>query len=102
MLAQSKTTGSEQVNAPADTGGAVFPEPEKTVKKTVPKPITVAITISDARQLYELYQNLEAADAHYQTCQSRGFRDHMQKVYRAANVQSAFAELKSQLDNMTK
>lgn len=59
---------------------------------------TITIPIKEAKQLYELYKNIEAADGIYHACQSRSFRDHMSKVYRATNVAKAYDKLKSLLE----
>ena len=58
------------------------------------------ITISRkvAEQLYDLYNNVSAADAHYQRCQSDNFRLHVKAVYQNAGVSAAFDELKQKID----
>lgn len=56
---------------------------------------TVTISVTDAERLYDLYNNVEMADAHFHTCQSANFRMHIQSVYRAPNVKSAYDKLKS-------
>lgn len=56
-------------------------------------PTAVSIPIKYAEQLLELYRNIEAADAHFQRCQSDLFRNHMKGVYQAPLVADAFAAL---------
>ena len=66
-------------------------------------PKTVTIPIDKARCLLDLYNNIEAADAHFQRCQSDLFRQHMAAVYKAPLVASAFEALRAvvaELDNM--
>lgn len=53
----------------------------------------ITLTKEEARQLYSLYENVELADAHFHTCQSHQFRQHLQGVYKAENVSRAFAKL---------
>ena len=60
--------------------------------------MTISITKECAEKLFDLYANVEAADAHYKRCQSDNFRIHVQSVYKNAGVAAAFAELKSQID----
>lgn len=60
----------------------------------------MAITIDreTAEKLYDLYNNIVAADAHYKRCQSDNFRMHVKSVYQAKTVETAFETLKTQLD----
>lgn len=60
----------------------------------------MAITIDreTAEKLYDLYNNIVAADAHYKRCQGDNFRMHVKSVYQAKTVESAFEALKAQLD----
>ena len=62
------------------------------------------ITISRevAKQLYDLYNNVSAADAHYKRCQSDNFRVHIKAVYQSMAIESAYAELKAALDEAEK
>lgn len=64
----------------------------------------MAITISKetAEKLYDLYQNVTAADAHYLRCQSDNFRLHVSSVSQNAGVAAAFAELRQQIDEARK
>lgn len=55
----------------------------------------IVLDLDDAKRLYELYHNVEAADAHFQTCQSTNFRQHIQSVYKAANIRAAFEKLET-------
>lgn len=74
-------------------------------KKTVVEPTIkekaiekkVELSIGTAKRIYELYNNIEAADAHFQTCQSVNFRQHMQSVYKARNIANAFEELNEKI-----
>lgn len=61
---------------------------------------TIAIPLNVAEKLYELYMNVELADAHFHSCQSPNFRQHVQSVYKAANIKSAFDKLKSEIDSV--
>lgn len=60
----------------------------------------MAITISKetAEKLYDLYNNIESADAHYLRCQSDYFRLHVKDVYQNAGVKAAFDELRQQIE----
>ncbi len=58
-------------------------------------PPAVSIPVHQAEQLLELYRNIEAADAHFQRCQSDSFRQHVKSVYRAPNVAAAYEQLKA-------
>lgn len=69
---------------------------EAPVQET-PMPDTIGVSVKDALQLYELYKTIEAADAHFESCQSRSFRDFMQRTYKATNVEKAYATLKASL-----
>lgn len=53
----------------------------------------VTIPLQQARQMLELYRNIEAADAHFMRCQSDLFRSHTKGVYQAPLVAGAFAFL---------
>lgn len=57
----------------------------------------VSIPIQQAKQLIELYRNIEAADAHFKSCQSELFRNHMRAVYQAPLVAGAFEALQKTL-----
>lgn len=54
---------------------------------------TVSIPLETAQQALELFRNVEAADAHFQTCQSIPFRQHVRSVYRAPNVEAAYRDI---------
>lgn len=58
----------------------------------------ITISRAVAEQLYDLYNNVSAADAHYQRCQSDNFRLHVQSVYKNAGVSGAFEALKQKID----
>lgn len=68
------------------------------VVETVEAPATVTIPVATANYLYDLYRNIESADAHFHRCQSDNFRQHVVSVYNAANVRNAFSLLKSAID----
>lgn len=59
----------------------------------------ITIPRSVAEQLYELYHNVESADAHYKRCQSDNFRVHVKSVYQSKAIENAFADLKNALDS---
>lgn len=59
---------------------------------------TITLTIEQAEQILELYRNAEAADAHFKNCQSDLFRQHMQGVYRAPLVATAFQQLREAVE----
>ena len=69
-------------------------------KKTSEAPQTVTLTKAEASALMSLYNSVEAADAHYKTCQSELFRSHVQMCYRSPTVASAYDGLKHQLEGM--
>lgn len=75
----------EKTTAPVETEAARA-EPVETVP-------VVTIPLQQARQMLELYRNIEAADAHFMRCQSDLFRSHMKGVYQAPLVAGAFAFL---------
>ena len=58
----------------------------------------ITITKETAEKLYDLFQNVETADAHYQRCQSDNFRLHVKAVYQNAGVSGAFEELHQQIE----
>lgn len=58
----------------------------------------ISIPLEMAERIIDLYTNIEAADAHFQRCQSDNFRLHVQAVYRNAGVSAAFEDLKQQID----
>lgn len=59
----------------------------------------ITLTTSQAERLFDLYNNVAAADAHYQRCQSDQFRVHVKAVYQNAGVQQAFEELHALIEN---
>ena len=61
----------------------------------------ICISVEDAERIYSLFQNVEAADAHFHTCQAVNFRQHVQSVYKAENVRKAFEGLNAAI-NMAK
>lgn len=58
----------------------------------------ITITVHTAEHLLSLFANIAAADAHFKNCQAVLFRQHMQSVYTASNVSSAFCELKAAIE----
>lgn len=58
----------------------------------------IVLGLENAELLYELYANAEAADAHFYSCQSQQYRQHMQSVYKAASISNAFSSLKTLID----
>ena len=58
----------------------------------------ITIPRAVAEQLYELYNNVSAADAHYKRCQSDNFRMHIKGVYQSKAIDDAFSALKDALD----
>ena len=69
----------------------------KTTPKTEP---AITLTRQEAERLMELYTNVEAADAHFQRCQSDLFRQHVQGVYRAQTVEDAYRALRARLEEV--
>lgn len=59
---------------------------------------TVTISRADAEHIMELYNNVEAADAHFMRCQSDLFRQHVQGVYKAMLVANAYANLRAAIN----
>lgn len=62
---------------------------------------TVTIDVKTAEWLYDLYNNLEAADTAYKRCQSDQFRMHLKAVKDNQNIQAAYSELKDKIDAAT-
>lgn len=62
----------------------------------------VTIDVKTAERLYDLFHNVEAADVHYQRCQSDQFRVHVKSVYQNQGVQDAFAALRTSIDAASK
>jgi len=58
----------------------------------------VIISVNDAEKIYDLFFNVESADAHFHTCQSVNFRQHVQSVYKAQNISKAFEALKTAIN----
>ena len=69
----------------------------KSVPVKVMAPV-VTLSIEQGEKLFELYDNLVAADAHYMSCQSANFRNHIKSVCAAQKIADAFAELRQQLN----
>ena len=63
---------------------------------------TVTIDTATAERLYSLFENIEAADAAFKSCQSVQFRAHVSSVYKAHNVASAFEKLQSAINDAKK
>lgn len=91
-MATKKTTAVDTPNLEETTA---IDGPE--VKYAPVNPV-VTLDLADAEKLYELYRNVELADVHFHTCQSGNFRQHVQGVYRAANVKNAYDKLKAAID----
>ena len=72
--------------------------PVKTADAPVEAPKGVFLPLSMAEKLYELYNNVEAADTHFHTCQSTNFREHVRSVLKAPKIEKAYAELKAQIE----
>ena len=58
----------------------------------------ITISVQTAEQLLSLFANIASADAHFKNCQAVLFRQHMQSVYTASNVSTAFYELKAAIE----
>ena len=58
----------------------------------------VIISVNDTEKIYDLFFNVESADAHFHTCQSVNFRQHVQSVYKAPNISKAFEALKTAIN----
>ena len=67
--------------------------------KSVATNSTITLDLADAERIYELYRNVELADAHFHTCQSLNFRQHVHDVYNAANNKNAYEKLKGSIDS---
>lgn len=61
--------------------------------------MAIMISKETAEKLYDLYQNVTAADAHYLRCQSDNFRLHVSSVSKNAGVAAAFEELRQQIES---
>ena len=59
---------------------------------------TITLTTSQAERLFDLYNNVFAADSHYKRCQSDQFRVHVQSVYKHDGVREAFESLRAKID----
>lgn len=59
---------------------------------------SITVSLDIAKMLYELFRNIESADAHFKTCQSSQFRQHMRSVYQSTNVFAAFEALRAGID----
>ena len=62
------------------------------------EPKTITIPVDHARWLLDLYNNIEAADAHFQRCQSDLFRSHLEACYKAPLVRAAFDDLRALIE----
>jgi 4-hydroxy-3-methylbut-2-en-1-yl diphosphate synthase IspG/GcpE len=58
--------------------------------------ITVFISLEEAKSMLELYDSVESADAHYQTCQSSAFRGFVVATKRSKKVTEAYENLAQQ------
>ena len=74
---------------------AIFTADEEPEVNTQPLQMDegIRIDVEDAKRLMELYTSLEAADAHYRTCQAQNFRQFVQLVYKAPKVNAAYQKL---------
>ena len=88
-LAGETMNGTTTDEAPAATDAIATVQAEPVA---LPDP-QVTIPLAQAKQLYELYRNVEFADAHFRACQSQNFRIHVQGVYMAGKIEKAFAAL---------
>lgn len=62
----------------------------------------ITLSVQDAKRLYQLYENCEAADAIFKSCQSTQFRNHVKSAYTAANVAGAFQALRQSITDAEK
>ena len=63
----------------------------KTAKK-------IELTVKQAQDLLTVYTNIEAADAHFKTCQADLFRDFTRDTIKAKDIESAYATLRQQIE----
>lgn len=63
-----------------------------------PAPTPNASTALIAERAYKAYAAVIEADAHFKTCQSVAFRQHVRSILTAPNVKAAFEELKAQIE----
>ena len=57
-----------------------------------------ALTALTAERAYKAYAAVLEADAHFKTCQSVSFRQHVRSILTAPNVKKAFEDLKAQFE----
>lgn len=93
-VAGKTVSGTATDEAPAATDANTTLQ----VEAVAPQEPQITIPLSKAKQLYELYRNVEFADAHYRTCQSDNFRIHLQGVYKAGKISKAFDALAAAID----
>ncbi|MBR6982125.1 MAG: hypothetical protein IKH75_01105 [Ruminococcus sp.] len=91
----------------ADVIGSVEKEAYSNVADTAPEisaqadePKGVFLPLATAKKIYELYNSIEAADAHFHSCQSTNFREHVRSVIKAPKVNQAFADLKGWIESV--
>ena len=91
----------------ADVIGSVEKEAYSNVADTAPEisaqadePKGVFLPLSVAEKIYEMYNSLDSADAHFHTCQSTNFREHVRSVLKAPKIVKAFQSLKSDIDSV--
>ena len=60
-------------------------------------PDTATVSAKALRELVAFVDSVEAADAHYQSCQATLFRDFVRGAHRAANLRAAAEEARRAL-----
>ena len=71
-------------------------------KNTTQAASGITIPIEAAKHILELFDNVEAADSHFQRCQSDLFRQHVKAVYDAKLVRDSFGQLRGELEKKEK
>ena len=64
------------------------------------EPKGVFLPLTTAKRIYELYINVESADAHFHSCQSTNFREHVRSVIKAPKIEKAFADLQGFIESV--
>ncbi len=58
----------------------------------------IELTLKQAQDLLTVYDNIEAADAHFKLCQSDLFRNFTKDTIYAKDIENAYATLRQQIE----
>lgn len=100
-MAGKKPIKEVPLEAPLEATVDTIVESVPIVKGDAPEePKGVFLPLATAKRIYELYTSVEAAEAHFHSCQSANFREHVRSVIKAPKIEKAFSDLKGFIESV--